>query len=131
MLSLIRKLSAGIAVPVLWTIVVIILLCIPGSDLPEDELLKKIENFDKLVHLILFGGIVLFWGTWKHLHDSNDRTWFKFICTLTLSTIILGIAMEYVQLYLVANRDFDRADISADSAGALAAFGYLIMVRRK
>ena len=39
--------------------------------------------------------------------------------------------MEYVQLYFVPHRDFDKADISADTAGAIAAFGYLIIVRKE
>jgi hypothetical protein len=131
MLRLIRKFSVSFLVPLLWTAITIIALCIPGSDLPEPGLLNTIENFDKLVHLILFGGIVLLWGSWSHHRNADDRKWFKDICGITLAVVLLGIAMEYVQLYLVANRDFDKADISADIAGAIGAFGYLIMVRNK
>jgi len=131
MLRLIRKFSVSPLIPILWTLITITLLCIPGSELPGDGFFIKIENFDKLIHVILFGGIVLFWGTWAHLRNPVDQTWFKTICTLTLGVIILGIAMEYVQLYFVPHRDFDKADISADTAGAIAAFGYLIIVRKK
>jgi CDP-diglyceride synthetase len=131
MLRLIRKFSAGLFVPLLWTILTISLLCIPGSDLPEAGFLSSIKNFDKLIHVILFGGIVLLWGTWAHLRTTEDRRWFKTICSITLGVILLGILMEYVQLYLIAHRDFDKADISADMAGAIAAFGYLIIVRKK
>jgi VanZ family protein len=131
MLRLIRKFSAGTFIPLLWTLITISLLCIPGSDLPEAGFLSAIKNFDKLIHVILFGGIVLFWGTWSHLRNPDDRSWFKTLCSITLGVILLGIVMEYVQLYFVANRDFDKADISADTAGAIAAFGYLIIVRKK
>ena len=131
MLRLIRKFSASPLIPFLWTIITISLLCIPGSDLPGRGFFSIINNFDKLIHVILFGGIVLFWGTWSHLHNPVDKAWFKAICIITLGVIVLGIVMEYVQLYFVPNRDFDKADISADTAGAIAAFGYLIIVRKK
>jgi hypothetical protein len=130
MLRLIRKLSTGLAIPILWTLATIALLCIPGSDLPGKGFFAEIRNFDKLIHLTLFGGIVLLWGSWSHLRNPDDRTWFKSLCAITLAVVILGIAMEYVQLYFIPHRDFDKADISADSAGALAAFGYLIIKRR-
>ena len=131
MLRLIRKFSVTSIVPLLWTLVTIILLCIPGSDLPSGGFLVELDNFDKLIHLILFGGIVVLWGSWWHHRTADDREWFKAICAVTLGVVVLGIAMEYVQLYFVANRDFDKADISADIAGAIAAFGYLIMVRKQ
>jgi hypothetical protein len=131
MLSLIRKLSGNLLVPFGWTVITIILLCLPGSDLPHSGFIDSIRNLDKLIHLVLFGGIVVLWGTWSHLRTSNDQEWFKFVCGATLATITLGIAMEYVQLYLIPNRDFDKADISADIAGAIAGFGYLIIHRRK
>ncbi|MHA4843388.1 VanZ family protein [Flavitalea antarctica] len=131
MLRLIRKLCAGPIVPLLWTIITIFLLCIPGSDLPKAGIFSSIKNFDKLIHVVLFGGIVLLWGTWAHLRTPDDKSWFRTICSITLGGVILGIVMEYVQLYLVAHRGFDRADISADLAGAIAAFGYLIIVRKK
>jgi hypothetical protein len=131
MLTLIRKFSTASFIPVLWTVITIVLLCIPGSALPDSGLIDSINNLDKLIHVILFGGIVLLWGSWQHQRTSDDRKWFKYICSLTLGVILLGIAMEYVQLYFVANRDFDKADISADIAGAIGAFGYLIMGRKK
>lgn len=131
MLRLIRKLSENFHIPLGWTILTIILLCLPGSELPHSGFIDRIRNLDKLIHMILFGGIVMLWGSWSHLRTSDDAAWFKSICGATLGAIILGIAMEYVQLYFVPNRDFDKADISADIAGAIAAFGFLIIERRK
>jgi hypothetical protein len=131
MLRLIRKFSATVLVPLLWTLITITLLCIPGSDLPGEGFFISVDNFDKFIHLVLFGGIVLLWGSWSHQRTSDDRQWFKTICGITLGVIMLGILMEYVQLYLIPHRDFDKADISADIAGAIAGFGYLIMVRKQ
>jgi hypothetical protein len=131
MLRLIRQLSSQFIVPMAWTIVTVGLLCIPGSRFPEDGFLDSVENFDKLIHLVLFGGIVLFWGSFFHLKTKDDRKWFKTLIALTLGVILLGIAMEYVQLYLIPNRDFDKGDIKADMAGAIAGFGYLVIVRKQ
>ena len=131
MLRLIRSLSSGPVIPLLWTVITIILLCLPGSDLPGKGWFSSIDNFDKFVHLVLFGGIVLLWGSWTHLKMPGDKEWFRSLVGITLAVIVLGIAMEYVQLYLISNRGFEKADISADIAGCLAAFGYLIMVRKQ
>ncbi len=131
MLRLIRTLSSGPLIPFLWTVITIVLLCLPGSDLPGKGFFRSIDNFDKLVHLVLFGGVVLLWGSWSHLRMPGDREWFRSLVGITLGVIVLGIAMEYVQLYFIPNRGFDKADISADIAGCLAAFGYLIMVRKQ
>ncbi len=131
MLRLIRSLSSGTVTPLLWTLITIILLCLPGSDLPGKGIFGAIENFDKFVHVVLFGGVVLFWGCWSHLRQPDDREWFRSLVSITLAGIVMGIALEYVQLYLIPNRGFDKADISADIAGCLAAFGYLIMVRKQ
>jgi len=131
MLRLIRKSSSTPTVALIWTLMTIGLLCIPGSELPKGGFIDEIKNFDKLIHVLLFGGIVLLWGSWSHLRMPDDRSWFKNICSITLGVILLGIIMEYVQLYFIPHRDFDKADISADMAGAIASFGYLIIVRKK
>ena len=90
MLRLIRKFSASPLIPLLWTIITITLLCIPGSDLPEAGFFVQIRNFDKLIHVILFGGIVLFWGTWSHLRNPVDRAGLKPFVVLPLASFCLG-----------------------------------------
>jgi hypothetical protein len=130
MVRLIRAVSRHFIVPAAWTILTVIMLVLPPSSLPENETLFKIENLDKIVHMALFGGIVLLWGAWAHPRNPLDRPWFKFLIITTLFSILLGIVMEYVQLYWV-HRDFDKEDIRADAAGAILAFGYLIITRRK
>lgn len=99
---------------------IIFLLCLPGSMVPGDKLFG-FEHFDKVVHVILFGINVLFWG-W-HL-GSVPRTpahLRKIIMFATFSTIALGIALEFVQLYFIPNRSFDLGDIAADTVGSVLA----------
>src|SRR5688572_28886612 len=124
MLSLLRRLTATRWLPVLWTLLTIFLLCLPGSDVPSGGWFGKIENFDKLVHIALFGGITLFWGSYYHQQISVDRRWFKLTLSVSTFTMLLGVVMEYVQYYFVPMRSFDRGDILADLAGVLAGWGY-------
>jgi VanZ family protein len=104
--------------PILWAILTIVLLCIPGSDFPSEESFAfQFDGMDKVIHVILFGGIVLLWGFYiKRSAEPRKR---KEILLITLSTIALGIALEFVQLYFIPDRSFDKWDMVADSAGAI------------
>jgi VanZ family protein len=101
-----------------WFLLTTILLIIPGNALPKTNLVS-IPDFDKIVHVGLFAVL--------------SALTFKSVRKLPLSKVFLvwlaitayGTAMEYVQLYLVANRSFDVIDIIADSFGAL--LGYLVV----
>ncbi len=42
------------------------------------------------------------------------------ILLITVSAILYGVGMEFVQLYLIPHRAFDAGDIAADAAGAIA-----------
>jgi hypothetical protein len=131
MLFLLRKLTVTRWLPVAWTILTIALLCLPGSSVPSGGFFGKIENFDKLVHMILFGGVTLFWGSYYHQHEPADPRWFKLTLSVSTATILLGVVLEYVQYYFIPLRSFDKGDILADLAGVVAAWGYLIISRRK
>ncbi len=103
-----------------WIIICTILLTLPGSSFPKEDWLDKIW-FDKWVHIGLFAAIVVTWcwGVFK----SRSENPAKLFLQITLLAIIYGIAMEFVQKYLVVNRSFDMADIIADAVGAYV--GYL------
>lgn len=104
--------------PVLWTALTIFLLCIPGSDIPGDGLFS-IEGLDKVAHVILFGGIVLFWGFWFR-NNPGAGQWRRLVAWSILLTTILGIGLEFLQRYAIPNRSFDVWDIWADFGGASA-----------
>jgi len=125
-----QKLCSTLIVPVGWTVLTVILLCLPGSTIPGNGLFS-IPHLDKVVHVALFGGIVLFWGFYKRTYRQAGRQWQLNIIIITLLTVILGIVLEYLQLYYVPNRSFDMGDIIADATGAILVLGYLTFQRNR
>ncbi len=111
-----------------WIIICTILLTLPGSSFPKEDWLDKIW-FDKWVHIGLFAAIVVTWcwGVFKSGSENPARLYLQ----ITMLASIYGIAMEYVQKYLVVNRSFDGADIIADAAGAYIGYLFSRKVFRK
>jgi hypothetical protein len=124
MQALIHRIFSYKFFPLSWTLLIIFLLCIPGSYVPGTGLFS-VEGFDKIVHVILFGCNVLFWGWHYNTTDTNSRLKSIYI-TIVLLTAAFGVIMEFVQMYWVPNRSFDAYDIVADITGAVAAGAWLI-----
>jgi len=124
--SFLRKLCSVKLLPVIWTILTIVLLCLPGEDVPVGgdvfflSFLFSLPNFDKFVHVVLFGGITYFWGM-HYAFRPGVRDWRKVCILLAGLSIALGIVLEFVQLYCIPDRSFDGFDIVADSGGAIIA----------
>lgn len=128
MFSFVRRVSKHLYVPLGWTLLTIILLCLPGSAIPS---VGVGLNIDKIVHFILFGFVAMSW-TFNFYIKSPDN-WKKWMIFFCLLSIALGIALEYVQLYYIPNRDFDIWDIVADSFGAIvfSVLVYLTILQKK
>src|SRR5688500_15692605 len=110
MVALFRKIISYKFFPVCWTVLLIVLLCIPGSLVPGKGLFS-FEHLDKVVHLVLFGANVLFWG-WHYAHSKASPSKLRGIyIMITLTTILLGVLMEFVQRDYIPNRSFDGYDI--------------------
>jgi hypothetical protein len=128
MRPLFQKLFSKKVIPVFWTLLTIGLLCLPGSTIPGDGLVLEIPHLDKIVHVVLFGGIVLFWSVYYAHRPGPGRRWRKLVIILAILSTALGIVLEYVQFYFIPQRSFDRFDIVADASGALAAMLYLLFL---
>lgn len=128
MIALARKITGYLITPLIWTIVTIILLCLPGSAFPGDGLFFTIPHFDKVVHVILFGGIVLLWAFYFFFKKLRSSYLQFVIVVIVLSAITLGVCMEYIQLRYVPNRAFDKGDIWANTISSIL-FGTLFLLR--
>jgi VanZ family protein len=106
----------------LWTIFIFILMTIPGNMLPREDT-TFIPNLDKLVHAILFGTFVFLWSYYYTL-KKNTILISRYTALLIIASLY-GIATEFIQKYLIPNRDFSIYDITADIAGAV--IGYIIV----
>ncbi len=112
-----KKFLPGLA----WFFVVGILTLMPGKDVPEVGWLN-IPNFDKLVHMVLFGGLTLLFCL------PYSKTCFSFLkkrnifIRISLSMILWGLMIEVIQKFFVPGRGFEWLDWAADSFGVLIAF---------
>jgi len=114
---LFNKLVPGIT----WFFILLLLLCLPGSSLPDtDSWLQKIY-IDKWLHAGLFG--LLSFLFLVPVLAANLPAWQKrfYVGLVVLFTSLWGLATEYIQHYYVTGRSFDSFDWMADTIGALIA----------
>ena len=101
---------------ILWFTMITILLTLPGKDIPKISFLESI-NFDKVVHIGLFCGVVFlcYWPVSKTDLPVNSRK--SILLKIALAALAYGIAMEFVQKYFIPNRSCDVSDMIADGIG--------------
>lgn len=116
----IKKFIPGIA----WFFLVLILICIPGYDLPKvDNWLIEI-NYDKLIHTGLFAILAYLFMLpviKSQLTIKQKNNW---LIKITLASIVWGITTEFIQKFFIPGRSFDLSDWAADGLGGVAAFLY-------
>ncbi|HXB90849.1 MAG TPA: VanZ family protein [Puia sp.] len=122
MIPFFKKYLAALYVPISWTLIIGILMCLPGSALPS-ETAFKIPQFDKIVHIGLFGGFTFLWDLYLSKRVANTRRLLQWFFLIYVITNAYGISMEYVQKYWIPGRDYDLADIIADMIGAGLGYG--------
>ena len=122
MIIFLRKYFSALYVPVTWTIVIGILLALPGSVLPREEAFY-IPQLDKIVHITLFGGFVFLWDLRVSNRSAEVYRLVRWFFVFYILANVFGIGMEYVQKYWIPGRDFDLADIIADMIGAGLGYG--------
>ena len=119
----IKKFIPGIA----WFFLVLILICLPGDDLPKTDDWMSAIYFDKWVHTGLFSVMAfLFMMPLKNIDTpltKKNNTAIKICIALS----IWGLTTEFIQKYFIVGRSFDLWDWAADSVGILLA---LIVCRR-
>ena len=122
MIPFLKKYFSSLYYPIIWTLIIAVLLCLPGKMLPS-EAGFRIPNFDKLVHMGLFGGFVFLWGLYMTKRSPDHRTLLRAFFVFYVIANFFGYSMELVQKYWIPGRDYDLADVIADMAGAGIAYG--------
>jgi VanZ family protein len=132
MIPFLQKNFGKLFFPVAWSIIIAILLALPGSMLPSESKFS-IPQFDKIVHISLFGGFVFLWNLYLSNRPAALLQLLRRFFLIFILGTIYGIGMEYVQKYFIPGRDFDLADIIADMIGAGVAYGIsnLFLIRGK
>lgn len=130
MIKLVQRLCRKWYFPLLWTFIILVLLVLPGAAIPGIGLFG-IKNIDKVAHVILFGGFVLFWSIFFWNRKRSEKRWVGALFIITLISIVIGVIMEFVQKNYVPNRSFDIGDIWADLAGSAAVALLLLLTGKK
>jgi VanZ family protein len=118
---LFRKYLTGQRLAIGWSLVIFLLLCIPGDEMSKGFFL--FPHIDKLVHFTLFAFFAFLWGAAKPFHLKQK----EYSSTLIfLSGTIYGIALEFVQQLPFISRSFDYYDMIANSAGSCLIYIYRI-----
>ncbi|MEO6229995.1 MAG: VanZ family protein [Ferruginibacter sp.] len=110
-----------------WFFVVLVLLCLPGNDIPSANWLDKIY-FDKWVHTGIFCLLAFLFMLPFALSSMDKKEKFQYFIRIAIAVSVWGLTTEFMQKYLVTSRSFDLLDWAADSIGALVAF---IFCRKK
>jgi VanZ family protein len=121
-MQLLKKYLGKLYISVGWTLLVILLLSLPGSMLPNESHFA-IPQFDKFVHISLFGGLVLLWNLYLSRRSLSTLLLLKWFFLIFLLANALGIGMEFAQKYWIPFRDFDTEDIIADMIGTGLGYG--------
>ena len=106
---------------IIWFGVVLILIWIPGHDLPHSEFLFKID-FDKFVHVGIFGllAVLFCWPVYKT--GLSVRKKILYFLVIAILTSGFGYCTELIQKYWAEGRSYDLMDWLADTGGAIGAF---------
>lgn len=111
---------------VIWLIISIILLTLPGNDLPHNGIFN-LPNFDKLVHFGMFFLLSVFFCFPFSKPGEKSSAITAVFYKVAFFVIIYGIVMEFVQKFFAVQRSFDIIDILFDTLGSLAG---MVAIRR-
>lgn len=108
---------------VAWFFVVLILMCIPGKELPGTSFFDKIYG-DKIVHACIFGAMVILFI--RPIVESSlpEKSKVQYFLGIAISVTLWGLATEFIQKYLVIGRNFDLLDFVADAIGCALAYWF-------
>jgi VanZ family protein len=110
---LIRKYLTDRRLAISWSLVIFILLCIPGDEMSKGFLF--LPHIDKLVHFALFAFFAFLWGEAKPFHNNQKKYSSSLIF---ISGTVYGIGLEFLQQLPFISRSFDYYDMIANSIGS-------------
>ena len=117
-----KKISFKKFIPgIVWFFIVLILMCLPGNQLPETDWLH-INYFDKIMHVGVFAILGFLFCLPFHKSGVSTAERKSYFIKIALSVSIWGLTTEFIQKYIAIGRSFDLLDWTADSIGALIAF---------
>ena len=124
-MTIIKHLSGRslLALAISYTIGITLASLISLNEIPKIEVPGK----DKSVHFLFYFFLTLFWN---FALQKKYKNWaLKYI--VVSATIIYGIVIEVLQEVITQNRQADKYDVLANSAGALLALLVLFLLKKQ
>lgn len=113
-----NKFIPGIA----WFFILLILLCLPGKDLPETNEFLKMIYFDKWVHTGMFGLLAMLFMGPVFASDLSMKKKKLYTIIIITGLICWGLTTEFIQGAYIEGRSFDLIDWVADICGTCISF---------
>ncbi|MEJ7611892.1 MAG: VanZ family protein [Ferruginibacter sp.] len=110
-----------------WFFLVLVLICLPGYDLPSPDTWMNAVMFDKWIHAGLFSVLAFLFMRPFAISSLPVTKKLQALIKIAGCVSIWGLTTEFIQEFFIALRTFDWGDWIADSLGALLA---LIIVRK-
>jgi len=114
------RLFSPFRLAVLWTLLIMVALTIPGSSIPDSNILQ----LDKLIHASLFLVLTLLW-----LAALSQGSLLRGMIILA-AILAYAVLTELYQEVMPIRRSADLLDSLADAVGALLAFLLWIAPRK-
>jgi VanZ family protein len=111
----------------LWLLLILLLTLTPGGAMPEANLWEELLSFDKVVHFMIFGILVLLMivGFTKQYSYAYLR---KYAVPLSLSICIgYSILIEVIQIP-IPGRYMEFMDIVANTLGCFIGYGIFYLI---
>ncbi len=105
----------------IWMGIILVLTLITNQGTASEEY----PHFDKVIHGVMFCALSFFMIVGFTKQDTYSRLRFKPVQYSLLVSMLLGIIIECVQLF-VPNRSFEVYDLVSDGVGS--AMGYYLFV---
>jgi hypothetical protein len=116
----VKKFIPGIA----WFFLILVLICLPGSDIPSVETWLNDIYFDKWVHTGLFAGLTFLFIYPMSRMNLTESVKKNTAVKITIAAWVWALTTEFIQKYFIPDRSFDMFDWAADSLGILIAFSW-------
>lgn len=122
-MQLIKGLFKSFIPAIIWWLVVLVLMCTPGRELPDLGFWAELINLDKIIHVTVFGLMAFLFMLPFTSKKNLDEQQLKFIfLKIAICTGIWGLATEFIQDFFIPGRSFDLLDFVADAVGGLVAY---------
>ncbi|HQW84393.1 MAG TPA: VanZ family protein [Ferruginibacter sp.] len=106
---------------IIWFLLTLTAISIPGYDLPEvDNWLIEI-NYDKLIHVGLFAVLAFLFMYPVIKSNLVVKLKWRYIFIIAIACIVWGFCTELIQKFLIPGRSYSLSDWLADGLGAVVA----------